>query len=103
MAQEFQDLHGIRWHETLEAVLTDMTFHYPAVSPAQIRALSVPALVLNGSIEPHEREAALFMVHENPAIEMGLIPGAGHTANIQEPEIYNRVVQSLWLRIARRQ
>lgn len=99
LAKEFEALHGERWHNTLKAVLTDMTYHYPAVAPEQIRTLSVPTLVLNGSAERHEREAACDMANLNDQVEAGLVPGAGHTAEMQQPDAYTRIVEAFWDRV----
>lgn len=98
-AKEFMNLHGEKWYRTLQAVLKNMTFHYPAVTNEQIQGLGVPTLVLNGSSEKHERDAVSDMASLNHCIEVGLIPSAGHTANMQQPEIYNLVVEAFWDRL----
>ena len=99
VAKEFMSLHGEKWHQTLKAVLKDITFNYPTVTHEQIQRLNVPTLVLNGSTEKHERDAVCEMANLNEAIQGGLIPGAGHTANMQQPDTYNLVVQAFWTRI----
>ena len=96
VAAEFERLHGDKWYRTLKAVLDDMTFHYPAVGPKQIQRLQVPTLVLNGAQEPHERDAACEMARLNDQITVGLIPGAGHTAELQQPVLYNLMVTTFW-------
>jgi pimeloyl-ACP methyl ester carboxylesterase len=96
VASEFHDLNGDRWFDTLRAVLDDMTFHYPMVSDAIIKTLEVPTLVLNGSREQHERDAACHMADLSDTIRVGLIPGAGHTCNLDKPTVYNTIVQSFW-------
>ena len=99
VAAEFETLHGDKWYKTLKAVLDDMTFHYPTVSREQIQSLGVPTLVLNGSKELYEREAACEMARLNDRIEAGLIPGAGHTAGLQQPALYSLMVQTFWERV----
>ncbi|SHK70769.1 alpha/beta fold hydrolase [Alicyclobacillus tolerans] len=96
VAREFMRLHGENWYQTLKAVLKDFTFNYPTVTFEQIQKLNVPTLVLNGSNEKHERDAVFEMANSNKIIQAGLIPGAGHTANMERPEIYNLVVQTFW-------
>lgn len=96
VAAEFESLHGDKWYRTLKAVLDDMTFHYPTVSPEQLQGLRVPTLVLNGAQEQHEREAACEMARHNDQITVGLIPGAGHTAELQQPVLYNLMVNTFW-------
>lgn len=96
IAREFESLHGNKWYRTLKAVMDDMTFHYPAVSPEQLQRLRVPTLVLNGAQESHEREAACTMARLNDQIAVGLIPRAGHTAELQQPVLYNLMVKTFW-------
>ncbi len=100
VAAEFESLHGAKWYRTLKAVLADMTFHYPTVSPEQLQGLRVPTLVLNGAQEQHEREAACEMARLNDQIAVGLIPGAGHTAELQQPVLYNLMVKTFWGQVA---
>lgn len=96
IAQEFKDLHGERWRQTLRAVLDDMTYNFPTVTPEQIRGLNLPTLVLNGANEQYERDAACEMANLNDRVQVGLIPGAGHTANMERPDIYNLMVTSFF-------
>ncbi|WP_053959608.1 alpha/beta fold hydrolase [Sulfobacillus thermosulfidooxidans] len=97
IVQEFLTLHGTRWKNTLMAVLDDMTFHYPRVDDHALRTLSVPTLVLNGSQESYERHAAVHVADiGNPLLQVGLIPGAGHVANRQKPDVYNTMVLDFW-------
>ncbi|BCB02547.1 alpha/beta hydrolase [Bacillus sp. KH172YL63] len=93
-ARHFHDLHGEKWKETIQHVLHTMTFHYPAVTKEDLLSIKTPVLLLNGSHDVHEVEAVSFVNKSNPEIEVGLIPDAGHTANIDQPEIFNRVVGS---------
>ncbi|GAA0488267.1 alpha/beta hydrolase [Salinibacillus aidingensis] len=101
LVRHFKDLHGDKWKDTLEKVLYSMTYIYPSLSADEIRSIAVPALVLNGSEELHEAEAAANMKRQNTHIEVGLIPNAGHTANIDQPDIYNRLVREFIGRVHR--
>ncbi|MCA1057201.1 alpha/beta fold hydrolase [Rossellomorea aquimaris] len=92
-AEQFKNLHGDKWKTTIKNVLEKMTYHYPSVSGKEIESLHSPALVLNGSEELYEVESALFMKKHNPNISIALIPDAGHTANIDQPEVYNGIVE----------
>lgn len=96
LARNFRALHGERWHETLRIVLTDMTFNYPTVTDEKIQSLTVPTLVLNGAKERHERNAACKMANLNECIQIGIITGAGHAANMEQPGIYNSLVKIFW-------
>jgi pimeloyl-ACP methyl ester carboxylesterase len=93
MAEHFKMLHGEKWKRTLKKVLHTMTFNYPAVTQVELEKLCAPLLVLNGSHELHEIEAAAYMKKINNDIKVGLIPNAGHTANIDEPVIYNQMIE----------
>jgi pimeloyl-ACP methyl ester carboxylesterase len=93
IADHFMSLHGEKWKTTLKKVLHIMTFHYPVVTKTEIEQIKVPALILNGSSELHEVEAVTYLKQANHNINSGLVPFAGHTANIEEPGIYNQIVK----------
>ena len=92
-AAYFKEIHGDQWLDTLQKVNKTMTFNYPFVSATDIEKLSLPTLILNGGNELYEVEAIQFFKRSNDNIKVGLIPDAGHTANIDQPELYNRIVQ----------
>ncbi|MGB8000242.1 MAG: alpha/beta hydrolase [Anaerobacillus sp.] len=92
-AAYFKEIHGDQWFDMLQKVNKMMTYHYPSVSENQIAELEVPVMVLNGGNELYEIEAVQFMKRSNDKIKIGLIPDAGHTANIDQPELYNSIVQ----------
>ncbi|MHC8521042.1 alpha/beta fold hydrolase [Rossellomorea marisflavi] len=94
VAAHFNNLHGEKWKKIRRVVLDRMTYDYPSVSAADLAALSVPALILNGSIDPHEVDAVAFMKKANPAIETGLIPGGSHIANMDCPKVYNEILRA---------
>lgn len=96
VANQFKELHGKRWFDTMRYVLEDFTFHYPVASDSMIEKLQVPTLILNGADEKHEREAVCHLANLNPKITVGLIPNAGHQANLEQPELYNRLVLDYW-------
>jgi pimeloyl-ACP methyl ester carboxylesterase len=96
IAEQFQTLHGDKWKKTMKNVLHTMTFQYPAAAEEDIRNLRVPTLILNGSNELHEVEAAAYLKKLNDGVNLGLIPNAGHTANIDQPGIYNRMVEGFF-------
>jgi pimeloyl-ACP methyl ester carboxylesterase len=99
VARQFKELHGEKWKATMKNVLYKMTYHYPSVSEDEINGIKPSVLVLNGSNEMYEVESALYMKKYNPDISIGLIPGAGHTANIDQHEIYNRMVENFLQRM----
>ncbi|MFI8685909.1 alpha/beta fold hydrolase [Rossellomorea sp. NPDC077527] len=91
-AEYFMSLHGDKWHKTLKKVLYQMTYKYPSATPEEIKSIRVPMLILNGSNEMHEVEAAAYMKKLNNDIRVGLVPDTGHTVNIEEPAIYNKIL-----------
>lgn len=90
------ELHGDKWYETLEIVLKQMKFSYPSISNEQLKKLKVPTLVLNGATVEHERTAVCEIANVNNKILTGLIPNAGHIANIEQPRVYNSILKSFW-------
>ena len=66
-----------------------MTFQYPAVTKEQIKNIKTPTLILNGSNELYEVESAAYIKTTNKDIKIALVPDAGHTANMDQPTIYN--------------
>jgi pimeloyl-ACP methyl ester carboxylesterase len=92
-AEHFNTLHGDKWKKTMKNVLQTMTFRYPAAAQEDIQNLKVPTLILNGGNELHEVEAAAYIKKMNHEVNIGLVPYAGHTANIDQPEIYNRMIE----------
>ncbi|MFS1518766.1 alpha/beta fold hydrolase [Bacillus sp. SCS-151] len=93
MAKYFLSLHGDKWKDTLKKVNYQMTFNYPVATQEEIKSIRVPLLILNGSNELHEVEAATFIKKQNNEIKVGLVPYAGHTVNIEEPIVYNKILK----------
>lgn len=93
IAKHFMMLHGDEWKRTLKNVIHTMTFNYPTATQEHIRNIKVPMLLLNGSNELHEVEAAAYIKKTNNNTKIGLIPNAGHTANIDQPELYNKILE----------
>jgi pimeloyl-ACP methyl ester carboxylesterase len=94
IAAHFNNLHGDKWNDTLKKVLYTMTFNYPTITEEDIKNIKPPVFIINGSNELHEVEAATYVKNQNNEIEIGLLPFAGHTANIDQPEIYNSMVKT---------
>ena len=94
IAEHFKKLHGEKWNNTLRKVLHTMTFYYPTVSEKQIKDIKVPVLILNGSNDVHEVESATYVKKVKGEIKIGLVPDAGHTANIDQPLIYNLILEN---------
>lgn len=54
--------------------------------------IAVPTLVLVGSEDKHFLAAADYMAGKIPGARKAVIPGAGHAANLDQPEAFNRAV-----------
>jgi pimeloyl-ACP methyl ester carboxylesterase len=54
--------------------------------------IAVPALVLVGSEDKNFLAAADYMAGKIPGVRKAVIPGAGHAANLDQPEDFNRAV-----------
>ena len=94
IAKHFMSLHGDQWRRTLNHVNRTMTFHYPTATKEHIQQLKVPMLILNGSNELYEVEAAAYIKKTHADCKVGLVPDAGHTANMEQSDIYNLMLDS---------
>jgi len=54
--------------------------------------ITVPALVIVGANDAAFLNAASYMAAKIPKATMAVIPDAGHAVNIDQPELFNRVV-----------
>jgi pimeloyl-ACP methyl ester carboxylesterase len=54
--------------------------------------IAVPTLVLVGADDRHFLAAADYMAGKIPGAQKAVIPGAGHAANLDQPELFNRAV-----------
>jgi pimeloyl-ACP methyl ester carboxylesterase len=102
LQQQYESLHGTRWRQTLATVTTELCQSYAsdvAVPPAMLSGLRVHTLILNGGIRSDERAAAIAAAESSDLVEVGVIPGAGHLVNNDEPDVYNAIVESFWQRV----
>ncbi len=58
----------------------------------QLRALTVPTLLLIGDEDEPCVDAAVFMKREIPTAGLVVIPQTGHTVNLEEPGLFNQAV-----------
>jgi pimeloyl-ACP methyl ester carboxylesterase len=59
---------------------------------AQMRQLRVPTLIVTGDEDEPCLEPGLFMKRAIPSAGLVVMPKAGHTINIEEPDAFNRMV-----------
>lgn len=102
LAQQYDTVHGARWHRTVEIVTTEIQEQYTSsimVTKAMLAELQVPTLVVNGAIKSDERHAAVELPLHNHLIQAGVIPAAGHIASQDQPEIFSLMVEQFWGRL----
>jgi pimeloyl-ACP methyl ester carboxylesterase len=57
-----------------------------------LRALPVPVLVMVGDEDDHCIQPGVYLKKTIPCCGLSIFPKAGHTLNLEEPEMFNRVV-----------
>ncbi|HEX5141283.1 MAG TPA: alpha/beta hydrolase [Dehalococcoidia bacterium] len=58
----------------------------------EMQALRVPSLILVGDEDEPCIEPSLFMKQHIPSSGLGMFPQSGHCINLEEPDLYNRLV-----------
>lgn len=64
-----------------------------------IRALSTPALIVVGDEDERCIEPALFLKDAIPASGLVMLPKTGHVVNLEEPDLFNRLVGDFLARV----
>ncbi|SVE34651.1 uncharacterized protein METZ01_LOCUS487505, partial [marine metagenome] len=65
----------------------------------RLRALHVPTLILTGDEDDPCINSALFMKENIPAAGLAVFPRSGHAINLEEPDLFNRVVMSFFTQV----
>jgi pimeloyl-ACP methyl ester carboxylesterase len=63
--------------------------------------VSVPVLILVGDEDEGCLEPALMLKRTIPTAGLTVLPRTGHTANLEEPDVFNRAVDSFLAAVAR--
>lgn len=58
----------------------------------QLQKIDIPTLVMIGDEDTPCVDAAVFMKRNIPSCGLSVFPQAGHTINLEEPDLYNRTV-----------
>ncbi len=66
-----------------------------------IARISVPVLVLVGDEDEGCLEPALMLKRTIPTAGLAVLPRTGHTANLEEPDVFNRAVDGFLASVAR--
>jgi len=53
----------------------------------------VPTLIVVGELDRMFRTASEYMAAKIPGARLEVIPAAGHAANLEQPEAFNRVLR----------
>ncbi len=59
---------------------------------AEFRAMQAPLLVMTGDEDDHCVQPGLFLKRTVPRCGFAVFPKAGHTLNLEEPELFNRLL-----------
>jgi len=65
----------------------------------QMRALTVPTLIVNGDEDDPCLDAGLFMKRTIRSAALVLLPRTGHLCNLEEPALYNQVCGDFMARV----
>lgn len=59
---------------------------------SELKALPTPVLVMAGDEDDHCIQPGVFLKKTIPRCGLSIFPKAGHTLNLEEPEMFNRIV-----------
>lgn len=59
---------------------------------AQFRAMQAPLLVMTGDEDDHCIQPGLYLKRVVPRCGLAIFPKSGHTLNLEEPELFNRLL-----------
>jgi len=59
---------------------------------ARLRAMAVPTLVVAGDEDDHTLAPGLYLKRVLPACGLAVLPKTGHTLNLEEPALFNRLL-----------
>lgn len=87
----FNDIHEGNWRELLRS--TQDADWYPFHETADLSMLHMPVLYLVGEENAHETIGATIYPKMNENIHVAIIPFAGHVVHLDQPELYNKMVE----------
>lgn len=58
----------------------------------RFRAMTVPTLIVAGDEDDHCLQPGIFLKRTIPACGLLVIPKTGHAANLEEPDLFNRIL-----------
>lgn len=87
----FNNIHKGNWKELLET--TEKSDWYPFDETTDLSMLTFPILYIVGENNPLETVGTLSYPKMNKNIHVSIIPFAGHTVHLDQPEVYNKTVE----------
>ena len=73
-----------------------MTRPSPFDLEAELSRMTVPALIVHGDEDRPALETGVFLKRTIPSAGLAVIPKSGHTVNIEEPALFNFLLQDLF-------
>lgn len=58
----------------------------------EMAKMSTPALIMTGDEDDHVLEPAIMMKRTIPSATLCVLPNTGHTINLEEPDLFNRML-----------
>jgi pimeloyl-ACP methyl ester carboxylesterase len=62
----------------------------------ELRKMTVPTLIVTGDEDEPCLEPNLFLKRTVPTAGLVVLPKAGHTVNLEEPDLFNRALQDFF-------
>jgi pimeloyl-ACP methyl ester carboxylesterase len=87
---DFVELSSVGLANTLRGVQLRRPTMYEL--EARLRELRVPTLVIVGEEDAPALDASRFLAQTIPDATLTVLPGTGHTLNLEEPAAFNRTV-----------
>ncbi|SES90845.1 Pimeloyl-ACP methyl ester carboxylesterase [Oceanobacillus limi] len=93
-ANYFNAIHDGDWKELLHS--TQNTDWYPFDETADLSMLNMPILFIVGEQNEHETIGTITYPKTNENIHVSIIPFAGHVVHLDQPEMYNKIVEGFF-------
>lgn len=90
LRDEFAELSGQGLGHTLRGVQLQRPTMYELED--DLKTLRVPTLVIVGDEDAPALDASRFLAATIPGAILHVLPGTGHTLNLEEPDAFNRIV-----------
>ena len=68
---------------------------------AELKAIKAPVLLLVGDEDEPCLDVNLWMKRLMPSARLGLLPGSGHAINLEEPALFNQLIEQFIVEVER--